>query len=131
MHITALPFAVPLMAAAVLVAVRRWSPRLVNDVVAAGTGVAVVALLGILLARSIHAPIAYWMGGWRPVHSVTIGISFSIDPIGAGMAALAAVMVTAALVYSWRYLEGADGLFHALMLSFLAGLVGCCLTCDL
>ena len=131
MHITALPFAVPLMAAALLVAVRHWSPRLVNDAVAAGVGVAVVAMLGILLARSIHAPIAYWMGGWRPSHSVTIGISFSIDPIGAGMAAFCAVLVTSALVYSWRYFEGADGLFHALMLIFMAGMVGFCLTGDL
>jgi multicomponent Na+:H+ antiporter subunit D len=131
MHIVALPFAVPLVAAALLVAVRHWSPRLVNDAVAAAVGVTVVALLGILLARSIHAPIAYWMGGWRPSHSVSIGISFSIDPIGAGMAAFCAVLVTAALVYSWRYFDGADGLFHALMLIFMAGMVGFCLTGDI
>jgi multicomponent Na+:H+ antiporter subunit D len=131
MHIAALPFAVPLIAAAVLVAVRHFSPRVVNDVVAAGTGVVVVALCAILLARSIHAPIAYWMGGWRPSHSVTIGISFSIDPIGAGMAAFSAVLVTAALVYSWRYFDAADGLFHALMLIFVSAMVGFCLTGDL
>ena len=40
-------------------------------------------------------------------------------------------MVTAALVYSWRYFDSADGLFHALMLVFLAAMVGFCLTGDL
>jgi multicomponent Na+:H+ antiporter subunit D len=71
------------------------------------------------------------MGGWLPSHSVTIGISFSIDPIGAGMATFAAVLVTAALIYSWRYFDGADGLFHGLMLLFMAAMVGFCLTGDL
>jgi multicomponent Na+:H+ antiporter subunit D len=129
-QITALPFVIPLIAAAALVAVRPWSPRVVNDVVAVGVGVAVVALCGILLAHSIRAPIAYWMGGWRPSHGVTIGISFSIDPIGAGIAAFSAVLVTAALVYSWRYFDAVGGLFHALMLIFVAAMVGFCLTGD-
>jgi multicomponent Na+:H+ antiporter subunit D len=129
-HIVPLPFVFALIGAAALVAIRHFSPRLVNDLVAVVVAVAVVALLGIILARSIHAPIAYWMGGWRPSHSVAIGISFSIDPIGAGMATFCAVLVTAALVYSWRYFDGADGLFHALMLIFMAAMVGFCLTGD-
>jgi multicomponent Na+:H+ antiporter subunit D len=131
MHVTALAVVVPLMGAAALVAVRHWSPRLVNDLGAAGVAAAVVTLCAILLVRAVRHPFAYWMGGWRPSHSVTIGISFSIDPIGAGMATLAAVLVTAALIYSWRYFDGADGLFHALMLLFMAAMVGFCLTGDL
>lgn len=131
MHVTALAVVVPLMGAAALVAVRHWSPRMVNDLAAAGVAVAVVTLCAILLVRAARHPFAYWMGGWRPSHSVTIGISFSIDPIGAGMATLAAVLVTAALIYSWRYFDGADGLFHALMLLFMAAMVGFCLTGDL
>src|SRR5205807_6374682 len=98
---------------------------------AGAVAVAVVSLCAILLVRAIHNPFAYWMGGWRPSHSVTIGISLSIDPIGAGMATFAAVLVTAALVYSWRYFEAADGLFHALMLVFLAAMAGFTLTGDL
>jgi multicomponent Na+:H+ antiporter subunit D len=131
MHITALPVAVPLIAAALLVAVRHFSPRPLNDLLAGGTGAAVVTLCALLLARSIHHPFAYWMGGWRPGHSVTVGISFSIDPIGAGLATFAAVLVTAALVYSWRYFDGVDGLFHALMLVFLGAMAGFSLTGDL
>ncbi len=131
MHITALAIVVPMIAAACLVAFRHFSPRLLNDVAAAGTGIAVVTICAILLVRAAHHPFAYWMGGWRPSHMVAIGISLSIDPLGAGMATFAAVVVTAALIYSWRYFDAADGLFHALMLVFLAAMVGFCLTGDL
>jgi multicomponent Na+:H+ antiporter subunit D len=132
LHITALPVFIPLFAAATLTALRHWLPRLLNDAIATGVAVAVVTLCALLLAHTAPGqPFAYWMGGWRPVHSVTIGISFSIDAIGAGLATFAAVLVTAALVYSWRYFEAADGLYHALMLVFLAAMVGFSLTGDL
>ncbi len=131
MHIAALPVVVPLIGAALLVAVRHWTPRLVNDFAAAGVGVAVVTLCAILFVRASVDPFAYWMGGWRPSHLVTIGISFSVDPIGAGMATFSAILVTAAIVYSWRYFDAADGLFHALMLVFMAAISGFCLTGDL
>ncbi|HET6868285.1 MAG TPA: proton-conducting transporter membrane subunit, partial [Solirubrobacteraceae bacterium] len=131
MHITALAIVVPMVAAAFLVAIRHWSPRLLNDVTAAGVGIAVVTICAILLVRAVHHPIVYWMGGWRPSHMVAIGIALAIDPIGAGMATFAALVVTAALIYSWRYFDAADGLFHALMLVFLAAMVGFCLTGDL
>jgi multicomponent Na+:H+ antiporter subunit D len=131
MHITALPIVVPMIAAGLLVAVRHWSPRVVNDVAAGVVAISVVALSVILLVRAADHPFAYWMGGWRPSHMVAIGISLSIDPLGAGMAVFTGVLVTAALIYSWRYFDGADGLFHALMLVFLAAMVGFCLTGDL
>ena len=88
-------------------------------------------MCAILLVRASVHPFAYWMGGWRPSHLVTIGISFSVDPIGAGMATFSAILVAAAIVYSWRYFDAADGLFHALMLLFMAAMVGFCLTGDL
>jgi multicomponent Na+:H+ antiporter subunit D len=40
-------------------------------------------------------------------------------------------LVTAALVYSLRYFDAVEGLFHGLMLLFMAGMVGFCLTGDL
>jgi multicomponent Na+:H+ antiporter subunit D len=131
MHITALPVLIPLMAAAVLVAVRHWSSRRFNDVTSVTVGVAVVVLCTLLLVRSVQHPFAYWMGGWRPKHGVTVGISFSVDPIGAGLAAFTALLVTAALLYSWQYFEAADGLFHALMLVFMGAMAGFALTGDL
>jgi multicomponent Na+:H+ antiporter subunit D len=111
---------------------RHWTPRLLNDGIATGVGIAAVTLCALLVAHTAHGhPFAYWLGGWRPTHSVAIGISLSIDPIGAGLATYAALLITAALVYSWRYFEAADGLFHALMLLFLAAMVGFSLTGDL
>jgi multicomponent Na+:H+ antiporter subunit D len=131
MHITALPVVVPLIAAALLIAVRHFANRTFDDLSAGAVAVAVIALCSILLARAVHHPFAYWMGGWRPKHSVSIGISFSVDPIGAGLAVFAAVLITASMVYSWRYFDAVDGLFHALMLVFLAAMVGFSLTGDL
>jgi multicomponent Na+:H+ antiporter subunit D len=129
--ISALPVAVPFVVAALLVASRHWVRRGVNDLGAVITGAGVTTLCAILLVRSLHQPFAYWMGGWKPSHGVTVGISFSIDPVGAGMATFAAVLVTAALLYSWHYFESVNGLFHALMLVFLAAMAGFCLTGDL
>jgi multicomponent Na+:H+ antiporter subunit D len=132
MHITALPVFIPLCGAAVLIGVRHWMPRLLNDAVAIAVGVAVVVLCALLLAHTAHGqPFAYWMGGWRPSHSVAIGISLSIDSIGAGLATFMALLVTAALIYSARYFDSADGLYHALMLLFLAAMAGFSLTGDL
>ncbi|HTD79542.1 MAG TPA: proton-conducting transporter membrane subunit, partial [Chloroflexota bacterium] len=132
MHITALPVFIPLFAAAILIAIRHWASRLLDDVAGLVVAVAVLVLCALLLAHTAHGdPFAYWMGGWRPSHSVTIGISFSVDPIGAGLASFAAVLVCAALVYSWHYFDAVDGLFHALMLVFLAAMVGFSLTGDL
>ena len=65
MHIAALPVVVPLMGAALLVALRHWTPRLVNDLAAAVVALAVVTMCAILLVRASVHPFAYWMGGWR------------------------------------------------------------------
>src|SRR5579884_2022533 len=132
MHITALPIVVPMIAAALLVSVRKWTPRLALDSSAISVGVASVTMCALILARTAHdGPFAYWLGGWQPKHMVSIGISLSIDPVGAGLATFAALLVTAALLYSWRYFDSIDGLFHALMLIFLAAMVGFSLTGDL
>ncbi|MFZ0091906.1 MAG: proton-conducting transporter membrane subunit [Solirubrobacteraceae bacterium] len=130
MHLTALTVAVPMLGAATLVALRRWASRAFNDTVAVGIAIAVATMCALLLSRAIHHPFAYWMGGWRPSHMVTIGIAFSIDPIGAGIATFAALLVCASLIYSVRYFDSADGLFHALVLVFLTAMVGFSLTGD-
>ena len=130
-HLSALPVVVPFLAAAMLVAVGAFTRRWIRDsvgVLAAGSTATICALL---LIHAWAEPYAYWVGGWRPVHGVAIGISLSIDPLGAGLAAFAALLVTAALVYSLRYFDAVEGLFHGLMLLFMAGMVGFCLTGDL
>ncbi|HET8979583.1 MAG TPA: complex I subunit 5 family protein [Solirubrobacteraceae bacterium] len=130
-HITALPVVVPFIAAAVLVALRPLTRRWMDDTTTGASVIAIIVLLALLLERSVQRPIAYWMGGLTPVHDVTIGISLSIDPLGAGLAAFAAILVLAVLVYSARYFDDVDGLFHGLLLLFTAALVGFSLTGDL
>ncbi|MHB8533275.1 MAG: complex I subunit 5 family protein, partial [Solirubrobacteraceae bacterium] len=92
---------------------------------------AVVAVSALLLAHSVRTPIAYWMGGWRPSHGVTIGIGLAIDPLGAGLAAFALLLVAAAMLYSVHYFDAVNGLFHVLMLLFAGAMAGFCLTGDL
>ncbi len=130
-HLTALPVVVPFVIAALLIATGSVLPRPLQDFLGIGTAAAVVVMCVLLAAYSAHQPFAYWLGGWTPRHGVAIGISLSVDPLGAGMAAFAAVMVLAALTYALRYFDAVEGLFHGLMLMFLAAMAGFCLTGDL
>jgi multicomponent Na+:H+ antiporter subunit D len=130
-QLSALPVVVPFLAGPLLVAVGTFAPRWFNDGVASLAAIAVTALCALLAVHAGPHPFAYWMAGWTPQHGVALGISFSIDRMGAGLAALAALLVTAALVYSLRYFDAVEGLFHGLMLLFMAGMVGFCLTGDL
>jgi multicomponent Na+:H+ antiporter subunit D len=130
-HLSALPLAVPFLAGPVLVAVGWFAPRVFNDTLSMLSALAVTTLCVLLAVHAGSEPFAYWMGGWRPRHGIAIGISLSIDPLGAGLAAFASVLVLAALTYSWRYFDAVKGLFHGLMLMFMAGMVGFCLTGDL
>ena len=60
-----------------------------------------------------------------------IGIDFEAGSLSAGLACLAAVLVTAAMTFSWRYFERVATYYHTLMLTFLAGMTGFCLTGDI
>ncbi len=130
-HLSSLPVLIPFIAGPLLVAVGHFAPRWFDDAVGVLCAVSVTALCALLAAHAAPHPFAYWMGGWTPRHGVTIGISLSVDVLGAGLAAFAAFLVTAALVYSLRYFDAVEGLFHGLMLLFMAGMVGFCLTGDL
>lgn len=123
----------PLIMAAVMSGARSFGlPRRVADTLAIATSVTSTALSLVLLIGSTHGPIVYWFGGWRPLpHGVAIGIGFAIDPIGAGLAVLAGVLVTCSFVYSWHYFEDVEALFHTLMLVFLGAMVAFSLTGDL
>jgi multicomponent Na+:H+ antiporter subunit D len=117
--------------AALLIATGSVLPRPLQDFLGIATAAGVVVMCVLLAAHSAHQPFAYWLGGWTPRRGVAIGISLSVDPLGAGMAAFAAVMVLAALTYALRYFDAVEGLFHGLMLMFLAAMAGFCLTGDL
>jgi multicomponent Na+:H+ antiporter subunit D len=125
-----LPVVMPLLGAAFLAATNRLLPRWATDTVGLACALAALVLCVLLVIDASHLTV-YWFGGFHVRGGVAVGISFSVDRIGAGMASLAAVMVSAALLYSVRYFDQVGSLFGALMLVFLAAMVGFCLTGDL
>src|SRR5919201_6495420 len=130
-NLAPLAVAVPLLTAAAITAFAAFVGPRVDDAVgiAAAAATAVICLL-LLVHVSGHTQV-YWFGGWRTSDGAAIGIAFTVDPFSAALASLAAVLVTAALVFSWRYFDEVGSLFHTLMLVFLAGMVGFALTGDL
>jgi multicomponent Na+:H+ antiporter subunit D len=123
--------AVPLLAAAGLVGGASVLRRSVVDLICVGVAVAAAAMAAVLLSRSAGGLVVYWFGGWQPRGGVAVGVSFAIEPIGAGLAVFVALMFVAAFVFTARYFIVRGTLFHALMLVFLAGAMGFCLTGDL
>jgi multicomponent Na+:H+ antiporter subunit D len=130
--LASLPVAVPLLGAAVLVATAGIYRRRFVDFWSFACAVAVTVLCAVLLARAADgSPLVHWFGGWKPRDGVAIGISFAVDPVGAGLAGFAGFLFVMAFVFSWRYFTVVGPLFHALMLVFLAAAVGFSLTGDL
>jgi multicomponent Na+:H+ antiporter subunit D len=126
-----LPVTIPLLAAAFLTASGHFMPKRLDDLVGIGVAAATAVISLLLLLHSAGHDVVYWFGGWRPRDGVAIGISFTIDPFAAAIAALASTLVTAALVFSWRYFDEVGTLFHVLMLVFLAAMCGFALSGDL
>ncbi|MGI8447882.1 MAG: complex I subunit 5 family protein [Streptosporangiaceae bacterium] len=130
-----LPLAVvlPLLVAAAIGALNPLlrSQRRILDSAAIGTSAVVAGLLVVIMIRVAHHDETYWFGGFRPHHGIAIGIDFEVGPLSAGLAALAAVLVTAGMAFSWRYFERVATYYHVLMLAFLAGMIGFCLTGDI
>jgi multicomponent Na+:H+ antiporter subunit D len=91
----------------------------------------VAAACAELMRISSPDPIVYWFGGWQPHGGIAPGISFVIDPMGAGLALLASLLVVAALIFSSRYFDTVGTLYHVLILVFLAATCGFTLTGDL
>jgi multicomponent Na+:H+ antiporter subunit D len=133
-QLLALVIVIPLLGAAgvsALTPVFRTHRRAL-DTVAIAAAACVTVLLVVITARAAHGGLqVYWFAGFRPRHGIAIGIDFAVDPLSAGLASLAALLVTAAMIFSWRYFDRVATYFHAMMLTFLAGLVGFCLTGDI
>ncbi|MBW4026481.1 MAG: NADH dehydrogenase [Acidobacteria bacterium] len=127
----ALPVALPMLAAAAIAGVRRWLSRAVVDAVAILTAAANLVMCALLLTRSWDAPIVYWFGNWFPRGQMVLGVGFVIDPVGAGLATLAALLMLLALIYSSSAMESGDNHYQPLMLVFLAAMSGFVLTGDL
>jgi multicomponent Na+:H+ antiporter subunit D len=126
-----LPVALPLLAAALVAAVGYFLPAWFGDLVAALVSTAVTVVAVLLLARTGGHDLVYWFGGWRPSHGVALGIAFDVDRAGAALAALAALLTTASVVFSWRYFDETGPLFYVLLLVFLGAVEGFALSGDL
>ncbi|MGW6057923.1 complex I subunit 5 family protein [Streptomyces sp. NPDC055189] len=125
----------PLLGAALLVAVGRLLPRIAADGIAAAVAVATTALAVLLLAHSSPDAVE-WVGGWEPGgDGKSVGIVLVGDAPGTGLAALVSLLTVSVLAYSWRYFDevpqGRAGAFPALVLLFQAGMCGFALTGDL
>jgi multicomponent Na+:H+ antiporter subunit D len=133
MQLAPLPIIVPLTVAAALVVFGKHLHRRIQDSVAIATAAAVVVISIVLTFQSAHGAIVYWFGDWRPLSQshFPIGICLAIDPIGAALASLVALLVAAAFTFSWSYFESVGALYHVLMLVFLAAMCGLSLTGDL
>ncbi len=123
----------PLLMAALIAALNPLlgRARRVLDGAAILTSAAVAGLLVAILVQVAHHDQLYWFAGFRPRHGIAIGIDYAVSPVNAGLALLAAVLVIAAMIFSWRYFEQVGSYYHALMLAFLAGMTGFCLTGDI
>jgi multicomponent Na+:H+ antiporter subunit D len=127
----ALPVALPLLVAAVLSGLRQWLRRWVADALAILTAAACLCISLLLIVLSQHHNIIYWFGNWFPRGRMALGIGFQIDPVGAGISSLAALLALLSLSYSWRAIESGLNLYQPLMLIFLAAMSGFALTADL
>lgn len=130
-QLTLLAIAAPIVVACFLLAGnQRLARRLVDTVATATAALVFVIALGLLEATASGHVVA-WSGGWEVHHGFSVGIVLVADQFGAGLAVVAAALVTLALVYSWRYMEDVGAHYQALMLFFLAGMEGFALTGDL
>jgi multicomponent Na+:H+ antiporter subunit D len=132
-QLLALVVTVPLLAAAALTGARPLlgSRRRALDAVAIAVAAAVTVMLAVVMVRTSGGDQVYWFAGFRLNRGAVIGIDFEAGSLSAGLATLAALLVTAAMTFSWRYFERVATYYHTLMLTFLAGMVGFCLTGDI
>ena len=131
MGLVPLPVAMPLAMAAFLLAFSKKLPGRMPDVLAIATAAA-TAVVGVLLVRASEAgPITYWFGNWSRIGDQVVGISFVVDMASAAAATFVGLLFTVTLVFAWGFFEKVHAHFHVLMLIFLAGMGGFCLSGDL
>ncbi len=90
------------MAAAALTAMGQFLGRRADDVTGIAAAAATTVVSTMLLLRSLDHDLVYWFGGWTPRHGIALGIAFDVDPLSAGIAALAGALMTASFVFAWR-----------------------------
>ncbi len=99
--------------------------------VAVLTALLAAAAYLVMATQAAQHPLVYWFGGWAPRGGQVLGIGFVVDQAGAAIAAFIGVLFAATLVFAWGYYDEVHAHFHVLMLLFMSGMVGFCLTHDL
>ncbi len=127
----ALLIAVPLVVAALLAGARGALPRRLVDLISIATAASSLVMALLLLHQAWHKTVVYWFGNWYPRGRFAIGIGFVVDPAGAGIAALAALLTLLALIFSYKFVESGEHHYHPLMLVFLAAMSGFAMTGDI
>ncbi len=125
-----LPVAGPLLVAGLLLVFGRLLPRKLPDVIAILTALAAASVCAVMTAHAASGPLVYWFGGWTPRDGQVLGIAFAVDQAGGGFAVVITAMFAATLVFAWGYFDEVHAHFHVLMLLFMAGMIGFCLTHD-
>ena len=75
----------PVLLACVLLAVGRWTPRVVTDTVALLGALALAGAGGLLLEATTTHDAVTWLGGWAPPPGAhPVGIALVVDPAAAG-----------------------------------------------
>ncbi|MGE5291108.1 MAG: proton-conducting transporter membrane subunit [Micromonosporaceae bacterium] len=123
--VLSLPVAVPLLAAALLIAAprRRW----LHLATGAGVNAGVLMLGGVLLAGTMNGTVVTQrIGGWPPGFAITL----AADAFSALILMVSALLVLASLTYAALAGEGGP-LFTPLALILSAGVYGAYLTADL
>jgi multicomponent Na+:H+ antiporter subunit D len=126
-----LPVAVPLLAAAVNAAGTHVFPRRLSDAFSLAAIAATCVFTFLIAFASMPHEIVHWYGGWRPRSGVAIGIAFTADPLGAGLAALVSVLVLLMFIYSLTFVAEAGPQYNVLVLVFCGAMCGFSLTGDI
>jgi multicomponent Na+:H+ antiporter subunit D len=123
----ALPVAVPLLAAALLVFVPHRGAW--HQVTGVGASAAVLALSVVLLAHTAGggAVLSHNVSGWLP----GVAIMFVADTFSALMLVVTGVIVVSCLAYAFATGDAGHRLFTPLVLMLSAGVYGAYLTADL
>jgi multicomponent Na+:H+ antiporter subunit D len=124
--------AIPLLAATLIALVGKFVPEVVADVAGILFAAVAAVLAAVLLARVGDGMLEYWFGGWKvPSGSFPVGIGWAVDRFGASFALFVLVLLTCALVYSWRYMQDERYLYVVLMLGFGAAMAAFVMSADI
>jgi multicomponent Na+:H+ antiporter subunit D len=126
-----LAVAVPLAIAGLLLAFSRILPARLPDIVAIVTALATGLCCAVMAAHALDGPLVYWFGNWVPQGGQVVGIGFAVDAAGGAVGAFIGLLFATTLIFAWGYYDEVHAHFHVLMLLFMAGMTGFCLTHDL